>query len=54
MDEIALDRFLMHYERLTRWELKEMPDRADILIEIGPHQRPVSTRLALPSRGISL
>jgi D-glycerate 3-kinase len=40
MGEAALDRFLMHYERLTRWMLKEMPDRADILIPIGPDQRP--------------
>jgi D-glycerate 3-kinase len=41
MDDAALDRFLMHYERLTRWMLREMPERADALIEIGPDQRPV-------------
>lgn len=41
MDDAALDRFLMHYERLTRWMLAEMPARADILIQIGPDQRPV-------------
>jgi D-glycerate 3-kinase len=40
MDDDALDRFLMHYERLTRWMLREMPARADVLIEIGPDQRP--------------
>jgi len=40
MDEAALDRFLMHYERLTRWMLQEMPARADVLIPIGPDQRP--------------
>ncbi len=40
MDEAALDRFLMHYERLTRWMLAEMPARADIVIPIGPDQRP--------------
>lgn len=40
MDAGALDRFLMHYERLTRWTLEEMPKRADILIPIGPDQRP--------------
>jgi D-glycerate 3-kinase len=44
MDEPALDRFLMHYERLTRWMLEEMPARADILFDIGPDQRPSSTR----------
>jgi len=41
MDDAALDRFLMHYERLTRWMLEEMPGRADLVIEIGPDQRPV-------------
>lgn len=41
MDAAALDRFLMHYERLTRWMLAEMPARADITIAIGPDQRPV-------------
>jgi D-glycerate 3-kinase len=41
MDDAALDRFLMHYERLTRWMLREMPERADALIEIGPDQRPI-------------
>lgn len=40
MDGPALDRFLMHYERLTRWMLQEMPARADVLIEIGADQRP--------------
>ena len=40
MDEAALDRFLTHYERLTRWMLEEMPKRADIVIEIGHAQRP--------------
>jgi D-glycerate 3-kinase len=42
MDDVALDRFLMHYERLTRWALEEMPARADIVIPIGADQRPVS------------
>ena len=41
MDDAALDRFLMHYERLTRWMLEEMPARADIRIRIGEDQRPV-------------
>lgn len=41
MDDAALDRFLMHYERLTRWMLEEMPARVDILMEIGPNQRPI-------------
>jgi len=41
MDEAALDRFLMHYERLTRWQLEEMPARADMLVPIGADQRPL-------------
>ena len=40
MDDAALDRFLMHYERLTRWMLEEMPGRADVVIGIGADQRP--------------
>jgi D-glycerate 3-kinase len=40
MDEAALERFLMHYERLTRWMLEEMPARADVLIPISSDQRP--------------
>jgi D-glycerate 3-kinase len=40
MAEAALDRFLMHYERLTRWMLEEMPARADMLIEVRADQRP--------------
>jgi D-glycerate 3-kinase len=40
MDDTALDRFLMHYERLSRWQLQEMPARADIVIPIGADQRP--------------
>jgi D-glycerate 3-kinase len=40
-DEAALDRFLMHYERLTRWMLEEMPGRADVVIPIGAAQRPI-------------
>lgn len=40
MGEDELIRFVSHYERLTRHMLKEMPERADILFEIGPDQRP--------------
>jgi D-glycerate 3-kinase len=41
MDDAALDHFLMHFERLTRWMLEEMPARADVVIPIGPDQRPI-------------
>ncbi|WP_338240767.1 kinase [Aurantiacibacter hainanensis] len=43
MDAEALDRFCAHYERLTRHMLAEMPDRADVVIPIGPDQRPRDT-----------
>ena len=34
MDAAALARFMMHYERLTRWMLEEMPARADLMLEL--------------------
>lgn len=39
MDRRSLETFIMHYERLTRWMLKEMPARADILLPLAPDQR---------------
>lgn len=42
MDEAALERFLAHYERLTRHMLAEMPSRADVVIEIGQDHNPVN------------
>jgi D-glycerate 3-kinase len=39
MDRQQLENFIMHYERLTRWMLKEMPARADILLPLAPDQR---------------
>ncbi len=39
MGENELCRFIQHYERLTRWMIEEMPQRADIVLELGPdHQ----------------
>lgn len=34
MNDAELDRFIMHYERLTRHQLSEMPERADMLLEL--------------------
>lgn len=34
MGEKELARFIMHYERITRHCLEEMPDRADVLLEL--------------------
>ncbi|EJL34907.1 hypothetical protein [Novosphingobium sp. AP12] len=36
MDETALDRFVQHYERLTRYILAEMPGRADLVLRLAP------------------
>ncbi|MBT8044335.1 MAG: hypothetical protein KJO79_05235 [Verrucomicrobiae bacterium] len=35
MNEEQIKRFIMHYERLTRWMFKEMPERADCLLELN-------------------
>ncbi|HEY5681601.1 MAG TPA: hypothetical protein VIS55_16140 [Pseudomonadales bacterium] len=34
-----LDRFLAHYERLTRWMLETLPERADVVVELGRDHR---------------
>jgi D-glycerate 3-kinase len=31
-------RFIAHYERLTRWILTEMPQRADLTVRLGPER----------------
>jgi len=36
MDAAAVECFVRHYERLTRWILAEMPDRADLTLRLGP------------------
>ena len=36
MDADPLRRFIQHYERLTRWILREMPGRADVTARLGP------------------
>jgi D-glycerate 3-kinase len=38
MSPDELRRFIMHYERLTRHILAEMPPRADLLVELGPRR----------------
>lgn len=40
MSDAELGRFVAHYERLTRHILSEMPDRADLLIELGADRSP--------------
>ncbi len=41
MDKAALQRFVMHYERLTCHQLLEMPARADLVFELNEEQRVV-------------
>ncbi|MDH3644615.1 MAG: kinase [Gammaproteobacteria bacterium] len=36
MDRAALSRFLAHYERLTRWMLETLPQRADLVVKLDP------------------
>ena len=35
MNDEQLGRFIMHYERLTRWMLREMPTRADVVFSMN-------------------
>ena len=44
MDDATLHRFIMHYERLTRWILQEMPARADIVVRLGPDHEVLGIR----------
>lgn len=45
MDEAALKRFIMHYERLTRSILAEMPGRADLTLRLDEDHRLAGVRL---------
>lgn len=39
MNDEELRRFISHYERLTRWMLKDLPDRADVLFAVNNDHR---------------
>lgn len=39
MSTSDLKRFIQHYERMTRWILQEMPERADLLLELNAAHR---------------
>ncbi len=41
MDTAAITRFVSHFERLTRHILSEMPSRADLVVPLDPHRRPL-------------
>lgn len=39
MDTSAIRRFVMHFERLTRWNLEELPSLADMTLELDRSHR---------------
>jgi D-glycerate 3-kinase len=43
MSDSEVGQFIQHYERLTRWILEEMPDRADWVVKLNPDRTPVPT-----------
>lgn len=45
MGEVALQRFIMHYERLTKNQLQALPETADLVMELNQQQRVTSIRL---------
>jgi D-glycerate 3-kinase len=49
MSEAEVDRFIMHYERLTRHILAEMPERADVVLPIDDTHNPASVRINRPT-----
>ena len=49
MDEQALRRFIMHYERLTRHMLEEMPARADVVLRLNERHAVDGVRLTTKS-----
>lgn len=42
MDGPALDRFVAHYERLTRWIAEDLPGAADLVIALDATRRPLA------------
>ena len=40
MDEAALDRFVAHYERLTRWTAEDLPAVADLVVRLDKRRAP--------------
>lgn len=39
MDGAALDRFIDHYQRLTEHQWRELPSRADAVLQLTPDHR---------------
>jgi D-glycerate 3-kinase len=41
MSDAEVARFVAHYERLTRWIMAEMPERARVVFALDPDRRPL-------------
>ena len=41
MSDGEVGRFIQHYERITRWILKEMPERADWIVPLDRDRKPL-------------
>ncbi len=41
MTDGEIGRFVQYYERITRWILEEMPERADWTVRLNPDRTPV-------------
>ncbi|OUS05557.1 hypothetical protein A9Q90_06330 [Gammaproteobacteria bacterium 54_18_T64] len=48
MDRPTIERFIQHFERLTRQSLKQLPPGADILFELDSNQRIIRSHYAKP------
>lgn len=46
LDETAVAHFVAHYGRLTRWMLEDLPERADVLVELDEGHRVVGCSFA--------
>ncbi len=51
MTDAQIGRFIQHYERLTRHILAEMPERADLTIQLAENRAPVSVSSREPLQG---
>lgn len=45
MTPAGVRRFVMHFERLTRFMLEEMPDRADAVVDLGDDHAPIEVHV---------
>ena len=39
MNKDRLKKFIQHYEKITKWMMKTMPDKVDMLIKIDKNQK---------------